>query len=81
MDQKHQLALALHNMLWVWHQYAPGKHFEHMNMAAGENAVEQLEDFGLVEDMGYHAELTDKGRALMDLESHETDAMVEILEL
>lgn len=81
MDHKHQLALALHNMLWVWMQYAPGKGLEHMNMTAGENAVEQLENFGLVEDKGFHADLTAKGVALMDLESHETDAMVEILEL
>lgn len=66
-----QLREAAHHLIWIWFQYGGGTEtkdgrvmLEHRNMQAGEQAADFLEELGLGEDMGYHFELNEAGKAL-----------------
>jgi hypothetical protein len=69
-----ELKEAIGHLLWVWYQY--GEHhvkengqicLEHMNMAAGEDAGDFLNNLGLGEDEGYCFVLNETGMGLMNL--------------
>ena len=68
------LERTTHHLLWVWYTYNGYKDangvmcLEHRNMSAGEDACDLLEEWGLVVDKGYHAEVTQKGIDLMNRE-------------
>jgi len=63
-NSERRLLIAL---AWMCEQYLKsGDVLDHMCMGAGEDAVDILYDYGLVDSISRGAQWTDAGRALLD---------------
>lgn len=64
--EEHSLLVAL---AWMCQQYlsdAEGKHLDHMCMGAGEDAVDLLYKYGLLDSVSRGAAWTEAGRKFLD---------------